>query len=402
MTGSKRFATMLTVLASTLPLAAAAEGDIIPGTFQIPGTETTLKLYGHAELNATYDFDGRNPDIDNNDWASFVAVQPFDNIGGIEEQRKKHIYLTGRTSRLGLMTNTPTALGPLTVKLEADFNAPNPYQGELTTNGTAFRLRHAYGQLGGLLIGQTWSTFLDLGSTPDTVDFNPAGALALTRQAMVRYTFSFGDASLALAVENPRGLTFSSDYDAIPDFIGNFTYGGSWGHVSARAVAHEYRNVEHSKWAYGAGLSGSVKFANETIVAAVQAGDGIGRYMFNALLQGSFDTGDEIELWRSYGYHIGFTHAWTPQLRSNIIWTQTFFGENESLEAAQRRFAEEVAESTDFVPNRRIDQLFVNTFWSFVKNTEIGLEYTYGRRSTFGPEVGIQHRVNALARFTLY
>ncbi|MFY0578565.1 DcaP family trimeric outer membrane transporter [Cystobacter fuscus] len=187
----------------------------------------------------------------------------------------------------------------------------------------------------------------------------------------------------------------------MPDFIGAFRYGGKWGHVSARAVTHEFRNTEHTKRAYGVGLSGSLKFANETLVAAVQGGDGIGRYMFNSLLQGAFDTGDQIELWRSYAYHIGLTHAWSPVLRSNVIWTQTFFAENDRLETAQRAFSEGSG-TTDFIPNKRIDQLFVNTFWKFTKNTEVGLEYTYGKRTTFGPEKGTMHRVNALFRFSLY
>jgi hypothetical protein len=402
MIGSKRFATMLAVLTSTLPIAAVAQDAVTPGTFQIPGTDTTLNVYGFAEMDVTYDIDGRTTDIDNYDWASFLAVQPFDNPG-TEELRKRQVYVTGRASRLGIMSNTPTSLGNLTVRLEADFNAPNQFQGELATNSTAFRVRHAYGQLGGLLIGQTWSTFLDLDSIPDTVDYNPAAAVALNRQSMVRYAFSFGQAaSLALAVENPQSLTFASGYDAVPDLIGSFKYGGSWGHVSARAVTHEFRTTEHSKRAYGVGLSGSLKFANETIVLGAQGGDGIGRYQFNALLQGAFDTGDQLELWRSYAYHIGVTHAWSPQVRSNVVWTQTFFGENAALESAQRTFSVTTAESTDFIPNKRTDQLFVNTFVKFTKNVEMGLEYTYGKRRTFGPESGTQHRVNALARFSLY
>ncbi|WP_395835479.1 DcaP family trimeric outer membrane transporter [Cystobacter fuscus] len=402
MTGLKRLATMLAVLTSTLPLAAAAEDAALPpGTFLIPGTDTTLNVYGFVEVDATYDLDGRTSDINNFDWASFLAVQPFDNLG-VAEPMKRQVFITGRASRLGVMSNTPTPLGALTVRLEADFVAPNTFQGELATNSTAFRLRHAYGQLGGLLIGQTWSTFFDGESTPDTVDFNPAAALALMRQPVARYTFSFSpEASLALAIENPQSLTFSKDYDAVPDFIGAFRYGGKWGHVSARAVTHEFRTTEHTRRAYGVGLSGSLKFANETLVAAVQGGDGIGRYMFNSLLQGAFDTGDQLELWRSYAYHIGLTHSWSPALRSNVIWTQTFFAENDRLEAAQRAFSEG-AGTTDFIPNKRIDQLFVNTFWKFTKNTEVGLEYTYGKRTTFGPEKGTMHRVNALARFSLY
>jgi hypothetical protein len=405
MIGSKRYATMLAVLTSTLPLAATAQEEAAtPGTFKIPGTDTTLNVYGFAEMDVTYDLDGRTTDINNNDWASFVAVQPFDNLG-VEEPRQRQVYITGRASRLGLSSKTPTSLGDLTVRLEADFNAPNDFQGELTTNSTTFRLRHAYGQVGGLLIGQTWSTFLDLDSIPDTVDFNPAVAISLTRQAMLRYTFAFGPAaSLALAVENPRGLEFAQagDYDAVPDFIGSFKYGGDWGHVSARAVTHEFRNVNHSKRAFGAGLSGSLKFGNETLVAGVQGGSGIGRYTFNAILQGAHDTGTEIELWDSYVYHLGLTHAWSPQFRSNVVWTQTFFSGSDTLQATHRTFATEEAKSNDLIPNKRVDQLFVNSFWKFTKNTEVGLEYTYGRRVTFGPERGTQHRVNALARFSFY
>ena len=138
MTGSKRFATMLAVLTSALPLAAAAEDAALPpGTFQLPGTDTTLNVYGFAEIDATYDLDGRTSDINNFDWASIVAVQPFDNLG-VPEPMKRQAFITARASRLGLMSNTPTPLGPLTVRLEADFNAPNTFQGELATNSTAF------------------------------------------------------------------------------------------------------------------------------------------------------------------------------------------------------------------------------------------------------------------------
>ena len=54
-------------------------------------------------------------------------------------------------------------------------------------SGSVLRLRHAYGSYGGLLAGQTWSTFVDDDNFPNTIDFespmafpvDPAGAGAL-------------------------------------------------------------------------------------------------------------------------------------------------------------------------------------------------------------------------------
>ena len=138
---------------------AKAEGVVIkagslPGSIMIPGTDTSIKLYGNVRVDATYDTAGRNNDIRNNDWASAVFAQPFDRSSANLE-RKGQFYGTARASRLGLLSSTPTLLGDFEIKVEADFNAPNDYMGELGSNGVMFRLRHAYGRLGNLLLGQT-------------------------------------------------------------------------------------------------------------------------------------------------------------------------------------------------------------------------------------------------------
>ena len=44
---------------------------------------------------------------------------------------------------------------------------------------SALRLRHAYGSWGGLLAGQTWSTFVDEDNMPRTIDFESPTAFAL-------------------------------------------------------------------------------------------------------------------------------------------------------------------------------------------------------------------------------
>lgn len=408
---SKLVATGIAVAALATPVASSAQ-EAKPGEFKIPGTSTTLKLNGFVEFDATYDFSGADEDIRGDDWASFVEFQPLD--GG--ERSKRRLYMTARTSRIGFTTSTPTGWGNLGVRVEGDFNSPSPfnYSTEATTNGTGFRLRHGYGELGPVLVGQTWSNFTDLGSLPDTVDFNPHGAFALTRQPMIKYTLGFGAGSFAVSLENPQSLVINTDaaagqltvgrqYDRYPDITANLTIPFSAGHLNLRGVALEYNGrtpggVEDHKWGWGAGVSGSLKFAAETLVWSVQGGDGIGRYLFQSVFQGGAFVGNEIELWRTVAYHVGLTHAWSPALRSNLIWTQTFFESNDPL-----------ATVFGTIANKRVDVLFVNSFYSPVKNTEIGLEYAYGRRQVFAAvaptpdnDEGTQHRANALARYTFF
>lgn len=408
---SKLVAPGLIAAALTFPVAGFSQ-DANPGEFKVPGTETTLTLNGFVEIDTTYDFHGADEDIRGDDWATFIEFQPLDK----SENQLPRFYLTARTSRLGVSSNTPTPMGPLAVRIEGDFNSPSPfnYSTEATTNGTTFRLRHAYGELHGLLIGQTWSNFMDLGSLPDTVDFNPHGAFALTRQPMIRYTFGFGGSTLAVSAENPQSLVLNTEatpsltvgrrYDRFPDVIASLTIPFSIGHINVRGVALEYNGqradngVMASRWGWGAGLSGSLKFGPETLVWSAQGGDGIGRYMFQSLFQGGAFVGDQIELWRTVSYHVGLTHTWSPALRSNVAWTQTFFAPNDPLAAVFGSIA-----------NRRVDVLFVNTFFKPIKSFDIGLEYSYGKRTLFSSVAaaadaleGTQHRVNALLRYTFF
>jgi hypothetical protein len=409
------------IAALALPAAGSAQ-DAKPGEFKIPGTNTTLKLNGFVELDATYDFSGAIEDIRGQDWATFVEFQPLDE-GEFNEER---LYVTARTSRVGLTTTTPTDHGNLVVRVEGDFNSPSAfnYSTEATTNGTNFRIRHAYGEYAGFLVGQTWANFTDLGSLPDTVDFNPHGAFALTRSPGVRYTANLGGPTLAIALENPQSIvvnteveqsfTIGREFDRFPDVSANFTMPLAFGHLNLRGLAFEYQGrtaagVEDETWGWGVGASGSVKLgAADTVVWSVQGGDGIGRYMFQTLFQGAAFVGDEIETWKAIAYHVGLTHNWSPSLRSNLIWTQTFFDEDDELAeaAAASPFGNGAA-------NKRIDVAFVNTFYSPVKGVELGLEYSYGRRTVFdaalsladrlaGNDEGTQHRVNALARYSFF
>lgn len=411
------------IAAALLVVPALGSAQDKPGEMKIPGTNTTLKLNGFVELDVMYDFDAADDNIRGSDWASFLPFQPLDD----GERFKERLYTTARTSRVGLTTTTPMGDDNLVVRVEGDFNSPSAfnYSTEATTNGTNFRIRHAYGQYGGFLVGQTWSNFMDLGSLPDTVDFNPHGAFALIRSPGVRYTFAFGKPTLAIALENPQSVVVNSavsqsftvgrEYDRYPDVSASLTVPFGMGHLNLRAVGQEYQGVvggvggvEDSKWGWGAGASGSLNFAGDTLVWSVQGGDGIGKYMFTTLFQGAAFVGNEIKTWKAVAYHVGFTHNWSPTLRSNLVWTQTFLDKDDDLAAAGGESVFGTA-----VANKRIDAAFVNTFLSPVKGVDVGLEYAWGQRKVFeaglvaadedpSNDTGTQHRVNALVRYSFF
>jgi hypothetical protein len=415
MTLSKRFATLCLVSAMALPLGARAEDA--PGVFKLPGTDSTLKLYGYVQLDTTFDFAGRDPNVEGNDWAVHIANVPLEKSAEYVT-KKNQLYMTARTSRFGIETNTPTAIGAVGVKLEGDFNAANLESGQSFTNSVLFRLRQAYGTVGGLLVGQTWSNFLDLGSYPDTVDFNGPGSIALIRQPQIRYTLPLGPAKLAIAVENAPG-TDGNDYggstnittiQSIPDFTANLTTSGAWGHFSLRGVTMNYKRApnttvagatvldptgsSYSKQGFAGAASGSFKIGADTLVAHAVYGTGVGRYIFNVGLSegAATNTGTALVLWDAGAYHVGYTHVWAPSFRSNVVWSQTFIKDNGNATAGD---------------NRRMDQLFVNSFWGFAKNAEFGLEYGWGQRKTFnvgalGEQTGTQSRITGTFHYNFF
>jgi hypothetical protein len=404
----KRFNVLAALLAAAVALPMATLAEDAPGVFKIPGTDSTIKFYGYVQLDTTLDFSGRTSDIEGNDWATILPAVPAE--GTPDAKKKPQLYMTARTSRFGITTATPSKVGTINVKLEGDFNGPNGFQSETFTNSVLFRLRHAYANVGGFLVGQTWTTFLDLGAAPDTVDFNGPGSLALVRNPMIRYSLGFGPGmSLTLAAENNRGQQYGSDtrFQTVPDLHANLTVGGGWGHLSLRAVGQTYSRYiaatdsTKNKMGLGAAISGSLKLGGDTLVAQFAGGPGIGRYLLNAFGAGNagthgfvnVDASNNLKLWTVMAYHAGFTHVWTGDFRSNLVWSQTFVTDPKINGVVATNATE-----------KTMSQLFVNSFFSLSKTAEVGVEYAWGQWKSFGPNElkGTENRVNATFHYNFF
>jgi hypothetical protein len=317
---------------------------------------------------------------------SFPAI-PLD--GTAAAQRQGATRLNARQSRFSIETRTPTKFGTLRTLIEGDFEGVGG--SELTSNSSAFRLRHAFGELGPILAGQTWSNFMDPQSAPETTDFNgPAGQIFI-RQPQLRYTQPlFISSRVSFAVENPEGDFFapgnagnppptgaaavgspSNALNQVPDFTAQFLTNRPWGHVAVSALARQIQATESAKgFGYGLSLGAKVNtFGRDQLFAQASGGTGIGRYLNDGVGSGAaFNGTNLLKSQTAFGGFVSYQHWWTETLRSSVIYGGDEFYNDTAV--------------IGLTHNRSIHGVHANIFWSPVPQTNVAFEFIHGRRVT--------------------
>ena len=351
---------------------------------QTPAADTGAKfrVYGFARLDGVHNFGGRNNRGNGGDWA---AYQPNIALTGSEDAgRKGETYLHARTSRIGFEVTNATDLGALTAKVEGDF-----YSDIGSSNG--FRLRHAYGQIGGFLAGQTWSTFMDLDSSPDVVDFNgPTGNTSL-RQPQIRYTHATDLGNFIAALETKS--TGSDDGDDISrglDIVLRWDKTFGWGHLALRGLTTENAvksdAISASKRGYGVGLGGSYKITGSTaLLASTSYGKGMGRF-FNESV-GAVVDGGQVYLPKELGVVLALQQQFNDKLRGTLAYGQ------------QRTLGGEYIDHVGGDTNRFIRSGSVGLWWSPVKDVEFGSEFMLSHRQTIDGSSGTEPRLHLVASY---
>jgi hypothetical protein len=221
----------------TGPAAPMGVGSF-PRSFLIPGTDTSLRvggqavgsvlwyLKGSAPLGSLNGTAGQNNSTDGQGGTGNLASIPLKtptspavaaatgapNVttsAGVAYSRSSQWSFSARQSQIYLDARQPSAYGEIKAFVSMDFAATNNgailgNQGGVTT-GYIPRIREGYATLGGLLIGQTTSTFSDNDSTPEILDFGgETGGQGIARLPQVRYTYPLGNGwVVAIAAENP-------------------------------------------------------------------------------------------------------------------------------------------------------------------------------------------------------
>jgi len=350
---------------------AVVQGDI-GGGFRLPGSDTSVRLYGYAEANLIHDFKAfAGPDNFTN-----LSFQPLDNSGSPKGRTK----LTAETSRFGFETSTPTGAGTFNTKLEMDFYSYG------SGNRNRLRLRHAYGEYAGWLIGQTWSTFMDLDDLPETVDFNgPIGA-PFSRRTMIRYTYADPQArnKFTFALEDPEDqFGGGSANEKMPQLIARFDKSFDWGAVNVRLLAHEKRSSTQTKRGYGIGVGGSYKLTDKDLLMGQYTrvdGDVDQLYGSNGYAIDA-ETG-AISFDKNQGLVLGYAKTFSDQLRGSVV-----LGLNRG----------KTAQAAD---NRTLRQFHLGMIYSPLKNVELGSELILGERKTFNDEKGTMSRFDLMGRYS--
>lgn len=366
--------------------SAVTAGDL-PGSFKLPGSDTSVKPYGFVRGDVMHDLKGTAPSDNFNN----LPAQPLDNSGAPTGKTK----FTAELTRLGIRTSTPTPNGAIVTRFEGDFYSY--CSGSLNGNACnrdRLRIRHAYGEYNGLLVGQTFSTFMDADTLPETVDIiGPIGAPA-RRRAQLRYTYALDkSARIAIAAEEPRPSSAGVAAKE-PDFVlrADKSFSDTLS-TNLRLISHETRSAAgYRKRGYGAGLGVNFAPTNaDTVLLQLSYVEGNGDIMWGS--NGDADNGKQILLDRSANLNIGWTHVLNAQWRVNTVFGAT----NSRSDAA---FGAAYGASGQSGANKTLRQAHLNAIFTPVKNVDLGAEYTHGERRTYAGETGTMSRLGFMGKYS--
>jgi hypothetical protein len=205
--------------------------------------------------------------------------------------------------------------GEVTGFIELDFYGSGG--NEVISNSVAPRIRHSFIQYKGLLVGQTWTTFMNTSALPEAADFGgPHTAIVFVRQGQVRYTMG----NFAIALENPESYGGDASEDSLPDLIAKYTFKGDWGNVSVAGLARQLNTLDgNSESAFGVSVAGKVKVGErDDIRFQVHTGD-LGRYVGTAAAKDIEN--NKVESTDSY--MVSYRHYWQDDYRTTVFYGNT-------------------------------------------------------------------------------
>ena len=356
-----------------------------PATPQASGT--SMEIYGFAMLDIGHNFKSINPA-----WYDTMRVT---RLPKFEEEfgKDNSAFASVRQSRLGVRTTTPTSIGDLKTTFEFELFGVGVDEGQ-----TTFRLRHAYGELGRIGAGQTWSVFMDPDVFPNSVEYWGPTGMVFYRNIQVRfYAIKKDDSSLILALEQPGAsgdggvLADRIELQGIQgrspnlDFTGAYTATRDWGYVRAAGVVRRMAwddlledgfDLSGAETGWGLNFSSNLKFRGKsTFRLQYMFGEGVQNYMNDAPVDVGIQSNPGSALTPVVGKALpiqGFVAFLDHQINAKFSTTVGYSG---------TRIDNSDLQSPDAYKSG--DYFLVNVMHYPVTNVMIGGEYQWGRRTNF-------------------
>jgi DcaP outer membrane protein len=306
---------------------AAARFDNVPvdpkyrGYFLLPGTQTHLKIGGFLKTDFMYDFEPTaSPD-------QFIPSAIL--IPAVDGVRNANVSM--RPTRLSVDFLVPSRIGDARFYLEGDF---------FGTNATTPRLRHAYAQSRNLLVGQTFTNFMDPDAVPDLLDVRGPNGMDNLRSPQVRYGFALDRrTTLHLSVEKPQSdvdvenpeFSSSRPNSPSPDAavrLRQELHRGHWQFASVfRSIAAFLPDGRRdSVFGWGVSASSTMRsFDRDHLVAQATYGHGISRYIQDQSGRG-VDAAVELvpephlKAIPAIAAQGAYQHYWVENVRSNLVY----------------------------------------------------------------------------------
>jgi hypothetical protein len=355
------------------------------GFFQLPGTQTILKIGGYFETDLIGDLKPAG-NID----AFIPSSIPTPTVIGVNNAN-----VSIRPTRLSLDFRIPTSqIGEVRFYVEGDL---------FGVNATTPNLRHAYAQARNFLIGQTFTNFMDPDAFPDTLDFQgPNGAVNL-RNPQFRYGFALGPGTtFYVSVEKASSdvvfqtVQFTAQPNApYPDGALRLRQEFQRGHFQ---IAGIFRSVAaflpdgRTDSVFGWGLNASTgvrTFGKDNLILGVAAGHGISRYIQDTSGLGidaevSSVTNSTLEATPAVGVEGAYQHYWMKKLRSSAFYSYA------------------AVNNTDFAPGTTYNHATYtgsNLIWNPNGSLNLGVEFLYGWKMLQNGEKANAPRIQFSAKY---
>lgn len=375
-----RMAIRATAAVTVLGLASQAQA------ISFTAGDYDASVYGYARLNASYD-------IDNNQALS-TRSGSYSGLAS-DSGSDGHFGADAFQSRLGVKTVSPQGVA---VTVEGDFRG---------SGGGSLRLRHAFGEYNGVLMGQTWSNFTSFVGNTATLDFDSLPGLAGYQARTVQARYTSGPLSIALEQPNSSILSATgvAEKDSMPAFTARIEDSNDGMSYSAALLAHQV--------GYDTGSDDESSFGFATFVAAkmmltdmitlqgtLSYSDGANSYLYRSgenfgAASAYVDGNGDVETIAGYGGSIGaginLGGGRSINIGYGMVEVDWDDAEDDAAAAGLTGAIGGQSETNSAV--------MANYKWTPVKNVMMGVEYQFLKRENVDGSDGDANRLLFAAQY---
>ncbi|MCK5881455.1 MAG: hypothetical protein KAG18_06230, partial [Sinobacterium sp.] len=268
------------LLFSAIAMNIQAQG-LDHGYIEVPGTQTQIKVAGMVKLDAM---------LDTGEMGNKVGFSPA-TIDTSDDNHELETNFSALTSKLGILSKTDIDNGEtLSTRIEFDFVGYGGDMGQ-PDGGVDIQILHLVANYGNWQVGHTYSSFMDISTFPNSLDYWGPNALVFLAIPQVSYTMELSDAShFALGIEKPSAtgttntVIGATDSHRLPNLAGHWRLASELSHIQVSGLIREigYETASDADYDYGLGINVSGRFgiSNElAFVGQVATGVGINKFM---------------------------------------------------------------------------------------------------------------------------